>query len=286
MYIAEPGSVAQSAPPYPREHFWLSRPVGEDAVAVKPDRFYPYGSTGQGRYQVHHGVEYVNPTGTPVLAATDGTVVVAGSDERELWGRRLGFYGQLVVVRLARQYGDTPVYMLYGHLSHVYVRLGQRVRRGEVIGTVGVSGVALGPHLHFEVRVGGNDFEHTRNPELWLAPETGRGIIAGRIEDLNGRPVPGALVTFQPVGRADRYWREAWTYPSTRESGINPDNVWHENYVMGDVPAGEYLVSVRIDERLYVRRVQVEAGQMAWLTIRAQPAQRSLNPKGELRLEP
>jgi murein DD-endopeptidase MepM/ murein hydrolase activator NlpD len=280
-YVASPGPAA-----YPEDHFWLSTPVGEGAVGIVPDRFYPYGSTGQGRYQVHHGVEYANPTGTPVLAAAEGTVVVAGSDEVELWGRHLGYYGQLVVVRLAQRYGDAPVYTLYGHLSRVYVRLGQRVRRGEAIGAVGMSGVALGPHLHFEVRVGYNDFEHTRNPELWLEPQGGRGTIAGRIEDANGRPVPEALVTFHPVERPDRYWREAWTYHAAPLEKINPDDVWRENLTMGDVPAGEYVVRTRIEGRLYVRQVQVEAGEMTWVVIRARTTDESLNPKGSLRMEP
>jgi len=268
-YIASPGTGVGSAVLLPEEHWWLSRPVGEGAVGSKPDRFYPYGSTGQGRYQVHHGVEYANPTGTPVLAAAEGTVVVAGPDDGELWGRHLGYYGQLVVIRLARRYGDAHVYALYGHLSRVSVRLGQRVRRGETIGAVGMSGVALGPHLHFEVRVGRNDFGHTRNPELWLAPQGGNGVIAGRIENVYGQPVPGALVTFHPVARPDRYWREAWTYPTAPAEGINPDDVWRESFVMGDVPAGEYVVRVRVAGRLYGRRVTVEEGQVAWVHVRA-----------------
>jgi hypothetical protein len=281
-YVAAPGTAAGATPPYPEEHLWLSPPVGAGAVGRRPDRFYAYGSTAQGRYQVHHGVEYVNPTGTPVLAVGEGTVVVAGSDERELWGRHLGYYGKVVVIRLAQRYGDAPLYTLYGHLSRVYVRLGQRVRLGEEVGAVGTSGVALGPHLHFEVRVGYNDFEHTRNPELWLAPDIGRGVIAGRIEGADGQLLPEALVTFHPVERADRYWRDAWTYPRAREAGINPDDVWRENFVMGDVPAGEYVVRVRIDGRLYVCRVQVEAGQIAWVAIRARVVEDVLDPRGSL----
>jgi hypothetical protein len=218
---------------------------------------------------VHHGVEYANPTGTPVLAAAEGTVVVAGADDAKQWGRHLGYYGQLVVIRLARRYGDVPVYTLYGHLSRVSVRLGKRVRRGEPIGAVGTSGVALGPHLHFEVRVGRNDFGHTRNPELWLAPQGGQGVIAGRIEDVYGQPVAETLVTFYPVARPDRYWREAWTYPDAPREQINPDDVRRENLAMGDVPAGEYVVRVRVAGRLYVRRVAVEAGQVAWVHVRA-----------------
>ncbi|MBN1640541.1 MAG: M23 family metallopeptidase [Anaerolineae bacterium] len=265
---AAPGGVWALCPGVERP--LLSRPVGEGAAHNTVDRFYPYASTGQGRYQVHHGVEFVNPAGTPVVAAAAGRVVVAGTDEREVWGRHPGYYGQLVVVELAQPYRGMPVYLLYGHLSRVEVRLGQVVAQGKVLGAVGSSGVALGPHLHFEVRVGDNTFAHTRNPELWLAPLPGHGTIVGRIEDALGRPVPNALLTFHRAAAPDRYWREAWTYPADRAESIGVDEVWHENYAMGDVPVGEYVVYVRIEDRLYARRVAVAEGEVVALVIRAQ----------------
>jgi peptidase M23-like protein len=271
------GPEAMPTPPVPVEHLWLSRPVGERAVRITPDRFYPYGSTGQGQYQVHHGVEFVNPSGTPVFAAADGTVVVAGSDDRQLWGRHLGYYGRLIVIRVEHTYGGAPVYVLYGHLSRVGVRLGQHVRQGEEIGLVGSSGVALGPHLHFEVRVGRNAFSHTRNPELWLKPLPGHGTIIVRIESAYGRPVPGALVTFRPVQRPDRHWREAWTYSDASREQIRADDVWRENGVMGDVPVGVYLVAVRIDGQLHVRQIEVADGQIARVAFRARAVQDSLD---------
>jgi hypothetical protein len=254
----------------PEQRLLLSRPVAEDAPGYRVDRFYPYAATGQGRYQVHHGVEFANPAGTPVLAAATGRVVVAGADERVAWGRQRDYYGRLVVVELAERYRDMPVYLLYGHLSRIDVQVGQCVPRGTVLGAVGGSGVALGPHLHFEVRVGENTFAHTRNPELWLAPLPGHGTIVGRVEDALGRPVPEALLTFHRAEAPDRYWREAWTYPADRAEGIGPHETWHENYVMGDVPAGEYVVYVRIEGKLYVRQVEVGDGQIVALDIRAQ----------------
>ena len=266
-------SEAIPTPSYPQTHSWLSRPVAVSAAPARPSRFYLYGSTGQGQYQVHHGVEFAGPSGTPVLAAAEGTVVVAGSDEQQLWGRHLAYYGQLVVIRLERAYGTAPVYVLYGHLSRIHVRLGQRVRQGEEIGQVGMSGVALGPHLHFEVRVGRNAFSCTRNPELWLAPVPGHGTIVGRVENEYGQPVPQELVTVHPVEQPDRYWRETWTYPYAPAERIQPDNVWRENFAMGDVPAGEYIIRVRVNGRLYARRAQVDEGQVAWFSVTARPVQ-------------
>jgi murein DD-endopeptidase MepM/ murein hydrolase activator NlpD len=260
------------APFYPQEHLWLSSPVADDAPGARPDRFYVYASTGQGRYQVHHGVEFVNPLGTPVLAVGDGTVVTAGWDDEFVWGRALDYYGQLVVIQLAQSDAQMPVYVLYGHLSDVYVTVGQRVQQGEPVGAVGSTGVALGPHLHFEVRLGRNTFSHTTNPELWLVPQPGHGTIVGRILDARGQTVNMALVTFTPVERPGRYWREAWTYPGRLQATTRSDPAWQENVVMGDVPVGEYIVAVRIEGRLYARRVLVGDGQLVEITIQPPPA--------------
>ncbi len=249
-------------------HLWLARPVDATAASNRPDRFYPYASTGQGQYAVHYGVEFVNPAGTPVLAAAAGTVVVAGTDEDEVWGPQVGYYGRLVIVELARRWVGLPVYVLYGHLSEVWVRRGQMVRPGERLGAVGSSGIAMGPHLHFEVRVGRNDFASTQNPELWLAPLPDHGLIYGRVEDERGLPIEGVLLTVRPVEQPNRHWREAWTYIEL----AGQDAAWPENWVMGDVPAGrlagEYLIQARVAGRVYTRRVAVRAGEMTWAVIR------------------
>ena len=245
----------------------LGRPVGASAASNKPERFYPYASTGQGQYQVHHGVEFINPRGTPVVAVADGTVVAAGSDEQENWGRHPGYYGLLVAIRLVNSCSEVPIYVLYGHLVQIEVALGQYVRRGDVIGWVGMSGVALGPHLHFEVRVGQNTFYHTRNPELWLEPLTGYGTIAGRVEDGWGHSVEGALVTVHPLEQPDRYWREARTYVGVQQERLGVDAFWNENFTLGDVPVGDYVVRVRAYGGLTTRHITVREKGVAFVSI-------------------
>ncbi len=89
----------------------------------------------------HEGTDYSAATGTPVLAAGEGTVVKAG---------RSGGYGNLIEVRHAN--GITT---RYGHLSAILVRTGERVSQGEVIGRVGATGLATASHLHYEFRVNG-----------------------------------------------------------------------------------------------------------------------------------
>lgn len=252
------------APRKPQDHTWLQRPIspeGQDAVS----RFYPYGSTAGGQFQVHHGVEFENPTGTPVLAVAAGQVIVAGDDAKTAYGPHTDFYGQLVVVKLDRRFHGQPVYTLYAHLSEVSTEVGQRVSPGDVLGAVGMTGVALGPHLHFEVRVGANTYDHTRNPELWLKPFPGYGTIAGRVMDAQGKPIPQALILLHKAEAPDQPWRETESYGP----GVNPDDDWDENFLFGDVPAGSYLVKTVIEGLVYTREVEVKAGKTAFVSIKA-----------------
>lgn len=89
----------------------------------------------------HGGVDLAAPHGTPVLASRDGRVIRVG----EAPG-----YGQLVVLEHDFQYQT-----YYGHLSRILARKGESVRVGQIIGEVGATGRATGPHLHFEVRRNG-----------------------------------------------------------------------------------------------------------------------------------
>lgn len=110
----------------------------------------------------HEGTDYAAAPGTPVRAAGDGTVLRAG------WA---GGYGRMVEVR--HRNGITT---RYGHLRGfgAGIRAGARVAQGDVVGYVGSSGLANGPHLHYEFRVNGA----ARDPR--------------RIDDKAGEPVPAA----------------------------------------------------------------------------------------------
>jgi len=92
--------------------------------------------------RAHRGVDYAAPTGTPVKAAGDGKVIQRGSN---------GGYGNSVTL----QHGGN-ITTLYAHLSRFgQFKVGSRVRQGDVIGYVGATGLATGPHLHYEYRVDG-----------------------------------------------------------------------------------------------------------------------------------
>jgi murein DD-endopeptidase MepM/ murein hydrolase activator NlpD len=112
--------------------------------------------------RAHKGVDYAAPTGTPIRATGKGRIAFMGTQSG---------YGNVVVVEHGRQYST-----LYGHLSrfnHKY-RKGSDVMQGEVIGYVGQTGLATGPHLHYEFRVNG---EH-KDPLTVALPQA---------EPLNGK---------------------------------------------------------------------------------------------------
>lgn len=95
-----------------------------------------------GVWRMHEGLDIMNEVGTPVYAPGDATVRFAGITASG--------YGR--VIELDHGYGYTT---LFAHLSEVSVRVGRTVRRGELIGRIGRSGLVSGPHLHYEVRLHG-----------------------------------------------------------------------------------------------------------------------------------
>jgi len=87
------------------------------------------------RYRPHHGTDFGARRGTPLLAVESGTVIYAG------WMRG---YGKVVKIR-----HKSGFVSLYGHQSRIRVRRGQKVKKGQIIGYVGNTGISTGPHLHF-----------------------------------------------------------------------------------------------------------------------------------------
>ena len=210
-------------------------------------------------YRIHHGVEFQNEEGTPVLAAANGRVIVAGRDDEMIYGAKLNFYGQLVIIELEKRYGGEKLYNLYAHLSQIDVMVGQTLEEGDMVGRVGMSGSAFGPHLHFEVRGGENTYDRTLNPELWLRPLPGCGIIVGRLIDAQGQPIPETPITVHHAESPEQRWQEIFTYPLEE---VSPDQEWKENFVLGDVPEGTYILKTRVGGKLRQRQVVVMAGEI------------------------
>lgn len=116
-----------------------------------------------GVYKYHSGMDIGCQYGDSVWASDSGTVIVAGVN---------GGYGNCVMIDHGYVNGDN-YYTLYGHLSSIGVSVGQAVSQGQYIGAVGATGVATGPHLHFEIRnsSGPTDFNWRFEGMLTYAPD-------------------------------------------------------------------------------------------------------------------
>jgi len=105
---------------------------------------------GQRWGRLHAGTDFAGPIGTPIYSTADGVVTHAG------WSSG---YGRLI--KIQHEFG---IETRYAHLNAMHVSVGQRVSRGERIGDMGNSGRSTGPHLHYEVRVGGSPV----NPMIYI----------------------------------------------------------------------------------------------------------------------
>jgi len=245
-------------------HTWFARPI---ALADQPyiDQTYRYGSTMGGNFQEHQGVEFNNPDGTPVHAIGDGVVVFAGPAERG---------ANTVAIRHDRKLKGLFIFSTYYHNARLLVSVGQRVKEGDVIALVGNTGRATNDHLHLEIHTAPVDSvplivdpnerypKYTVNPELWIRPLPGTGIVAGRVWDAQRRPAPHVrvygLVKAEPQ-------ETPYSYAETYGEHNHPDPDYREHFAVSDVEPGEYTLAVVVDGRRMTRRVRVEANRVAWV---------------------
>jgi murein DD-endopeptidase MepM/ murein hydrolase activator NlpD len=245
----------------PEDHFWFDRPVPSTAVNWI-DTEYRYSTTHFGEMESHSGVDIPAAAGTPVLAAADGVVVWAGFG---LFGHGQNPndpYGNAVSIKHDFGYLGQPVYSVYGHMSEVDVIYGQRVSAGQQIGKVGSTGKVTGPHLHFEVRVGGDSYYMTRNPELWLVPPQGYGVLAGRIESADSWLMPGYTFRLKQLEDGPN-----WTLATYAGNVYHSDDIYQENFAVSDLPAGSYLIDTWVWWVHYYFIVDIAPGQTTYVVI-------------------
>jgi murein DD-endopeptidase MepM/ murein hydrolase activator NlpD len=133
--LAITGKSARIRPANSRPTIWpVDGRLIQSSFGTRTDPF-----SGEGAF--HKGVDISAPYGTGVRATADGIVVHASMESG---------YGRLVVL----DHGN-GLHTYYAHLSKFYIRSGQEIRRGDLVGAVGSSGRATSAHLHYEVRVGG-----------------------------------------------------------------------------------------------------------------------------------
>jgi murein DD-endopeptidase MepM/ murein hydrolase activator NlpD len=245
----------------PEDHFWFARPIAADRVNW-PHPFYRYGSTYYGLMTIHAGVDLDSPIGTPVYASGPGVVVWTGYGLYGADPPEEDPYGLAVAIRHDFGYRDQVLYTLYGHLSKIHVWVDQQVDTGDLLGEVGETGNVTGPHLHFEVRVGENRYRATRNPELWLAPPTGWGVLAGRLLDRGDTPISAAEihVISRDTGRE-------WIIFSYEELFVNADDVYRENFVLSDLPSGRYFISAAIAETTISGEFEIRPGRTTFIVL-------------------
>jgi murein DD-endopeptidase MepM/ murein hydrolase activator NlpD len=243
--------------PTPQDHFYFARPIAADEVNW-PLADYRYGGVFLPEV-VHTGIDIPAEVGTPVLAAGSGRVVWAGYGLFKGSEDLTDPYGLAVAIRHDFGYKQEYLYTVYGHLSQVEVARGQQVDAGELIGLTGETGKVTGPHLHFEVRLGRNAFSGSRNPELWLAPPQGWGILVGRVLG-----TAGAELVSQPVTIHSKETGQDWIVNTYGEGAINKDPYYRENMVIGDLPAGEYTILMPFAGLLLNYDITVHPGRVSF----------------------
>lgn len=248
-------------------HTWFGRPIARtDQPYI--DQTYRFGSTMGGNFQPHQGVEFNNSDGTPVHAIGDGVVVYSGPAEAG---------ANTVAIRHDRRLKGKYVFSVYYHNTKLLVTVGQRVKAGDVIALVGNTGRATNDHLHLEVHVAPTTDSSkivdpavryppfNTNPELWIDPLPGTGVVAGQVWDAHGHPVPQAriygLVKPEPQ-------ETPFSFIETYGPKNHSDPVYHEHFAIGDVPPGDYFLGVEIEGKKVYRRVQVAAGKLTWVEFR------------------
>lgn len=241
----------------PHDHFYFAWPLPA-WYPSDPVQDYRYGGTYFGPDIIHTGIDLPAPRGTDVLAAGPGTVVWSGYGLFSgLKNNQKDPYGIAIAIRHDFGYRYQPLYTLYAHLSETNVIVGQWVQTGEVIGKVGDTGVTTGPHLHFEVRLGKNTFYDTRNPELWLVPPQGYGVLAARIMRTYGDLLEGQAVYLRHLESGKRY--EGRSYINFN---VIPDDYYRENLVIGNLPAGVYEIVINYGDLPYRAKFQILPGQV------------------------
>ncbi|MCA1954262.1 MAG: M23 family metallopeptidase [Anaerolinea sp.] len=245
----------------PYDHFYFTRPIAVNTVNW-PLGDYRYGYYFPGLEVVHIGVDIDAQRGSPVLAAGPGRVIFTG------YGLQLGRddpadpYGQAVMIEHDFGYRGQALYTVYGHMDRVDVIRGQRAETGTQLGLVGNTGATTGPHLHFEVRVGSR-YGSFQNPELWVTPPLGMGVLAGRMQEEDDDPITSLDVEliYQPTNKI---------YPARTYAGRTySEPFFRENLARGDLPAGNYTLHFVYDSQEYFYPLTIQPGTVNYFTFHA-----------------
>jgi hypothetical protein len=247
----------------PNDHFYFIRPISANYIDfILPD--YRYGGLFTGTNIVHTGIDIPADYGTPVIATAPGTVVWAGYGlYSQKKSNKEDPYGKAVVIRHDFGYKGKALFTVYAHLSQIDVAEGQWLDTGQQLGLVGNTGFTTGPHLHYEVRIDAGDYLSSRNPELWLAPSQGWGVLVGSVQTTYGALYAGKKIYVQ--GLDNDVNLSVFTYEL---ESVHSDEYYDENLVLSDLPAGRYRVLVPFLGALLDHEIEIRPGQITYFKFK------------------
>jgi murein DD-endopeptidase MepM/ murein hydrolase activator NlpD len=212
---------------------------------------------------VHSGIDIDAPRGTPILAAGAGQVIWAGYGLLRSDKDVNDPYGLAVAILHDFGYNGVRLSTVYGHMDRIDVTVGQHVEAGQQLGVIGLTGATTGPHLHFEVRFQHGDYFTSRNPELWLVPPQGWGVLVGRILREDNTPLYQLMVDVRNLDTGQK-----WQVKTYGPKNVRSDDYYQENLVLSDLPAGQYLVSFTYDEKDYQTEIAIHPGASSFFSFK------------------
>jgi hypothetical protein len=246
----------------PHDHFYFARPIAFDSNTA-PSRDFGYGFYYPEETEVHTGVDIGSPMYKPVLAAGDGQVVFTGFGLMNGGGDINDPYGLAILIRHSFSYEDKTIYTVYAHLDSSEVEKGQIVKMGEEIGKIGLTGNTSGPHVHFEVRIEDSKGGRVQNPELWMAPPVGSGVLAGSLKSTFGYFLSAQKLWLKSLDTGFKY--EITTYAPVKH--IYADDYFKENFVIGDIPGGEYEISMIYKNKWFRYNLTIAPGTVNFVSF-------------------
>jgi len=255
--------------PSPQDHFYFSNPIAAFDIE-KAFSTYSYGDVFF-KDVVHTGIDIPGDIGTPILAVGNGRIIYAGQGIYRGGNNILDDpYGKAVVIEHSFSYQGEALFTLYAHLDEILVSIGDSVTSGQIVGLMGDTGQTTGPHLHFEVRVGKNEYFSTRNPDLWMSPPIGWGVLVGQIHTYEGRRLEQQIVYLyrsEEDLQGNELDDQIWIGKSYQNEAVNNDSYYNENLTISNIPAGSYVISIPVTNigYAYRQKVEIKPGQVTFI---------------------
>jgi len=238
------------------QQFRLMRPVPDN---IQTNGSYLFGEPNfQNPSLAHHGID-ISIAYDTVRSASDGIVYAVGYNPNDpVGGYEPGGAGNYIIIK--SMWNIKVIYLNYFHLTKPLKSNGDSIFVNMPIAISGNTGNSTGPHLHFEIREGTQSpsgLRTRRNPELWVAIN-GMGAIYGRIPNaanssrVDIAPDPKPRPPYTTFGYALTY--------NFNDPAIQSDDNYGENYAIGDVKPGTYVITAL--NGTYRRTVTVNAGEV------------------------